>query len=79
MPPAPPPGSFADKHVEETDTEQQGGPSLGRAMDWPWPLACKVRSGALGGRLRTPPCIRRQNSCKHYALVSQSNWWACSS
>ena len=27
-----------------------GGPPLGRAMAWPWPLACKVRSGALGGK-----------------------------
>jgi hypothetical protein len=36
-----------------TGTEQQGGPPLRRAMAWPWPLACKMRSGALGGSFKS--------------------------
>ena len=40
---------LAAKRVEGTGTEQRGGPPLGRALAWPWPLAFKVRSGALGG------------------------------
>jgi len=40
---------LAALRVDGTGTEQKGGPPLGRAMAWPWPLACKVRSGALGG------------------------------
>jgi len=41
---------LAAQRVDGTGTEQQSGPPLGRAMAWPWPLACKVRSGALGGK-----------------------------
>jgi len=43
---------LAAQRVDGTGTEQKGGPLLGRAMAWPWPLAWKVRSGALGGRGR---------------------------
>jgi hypothetical protein len=43
---------LAAQRVDSTGTEQQGGPPLGRAMPWPCPLACKVRSGALGGRFK---------------------------
>ena len=43
---------LAAQRVDGTGTEQQGGPPLGRAMAWPWPLACKVRSGALGGKAK---------------------------
>jgi hypothetical protein len=40
---------LAAQRVDGTGTEQKGGPPLGRALAWPQPLACKVRSGALGG------------------------------
>jgi hypothetical protein len=42
---------LAAQRVEDTGTEQRGGPPLERAVAWPWPLACKVRSGALGGTM----------------------------
>jgi hypothetical protein len=45
---------LAAQRVDGTGTEQQGGPPLGRAMACPWPLACKVRSDALGGTLAGP-------------------------
>jgi hypothetical protein len=41
---------FTAQRVVDAGTEQQGRPSLRRALAWPWPLACKVCSGALGGR-----------------------------
>jgi hypothetical protein len=47
---------FAAQRADGTGTEQQGGPPLGRAEAWPWPLACKVRSGALGGKGTPKAC-----------------------
>jgi hypothetical protein len=44
---------FTAQRVVDAGTEQQGRPPLRRAMAWPQPLACKVRSGALGGMLNS--------------------------
>jgi hypothetical protein len=41
---------FDAQRVVDAGTEQQGRPPLRRAVAWPWPLACEVRSGALGGK-----------------------------
>ena len=49
---------LAAKRVENIGTEHQGRPPLGRAMAWPYPLACEVRSGALCGTSRSSPHAR---------------------
>ena len=48
---------LAAQRAVDTGMEQQGRPPLRRAMAWPWPLACKVRSGALGGNLAEAPSL----------------------